>query len=275
LDFIAVGEVLVDVSAPALAPGRVVHAPVRVSAGGTAVNSALAAAAVGAQAAVVGRVGDDPAASAIRAALDAAGVTALLAVDDEAPTGTFVEAGAGEDAAIATDRGASARTRADDLPTALAAGAVLVSGYLVLHDDTAPAAAAALARADARWVAASLAAPRLIERLGAAEVHGRVSGANVLLMNEAEAGVLTGAEPERAASELAKRYELVCVTTGARGAVAAAGTRLERVPARGGGAATGAGDAFAGALLAALARGDDLLAALETAAVTGSARSSG
>lgn len=271
MDLIAVGEVLVDVSAPALVAGRAVHAPVRLRAGGTPVNAAFAAASLGARATVVGRVGDDFAAGAIRSALDAAGIDAVLAVDEEAPTGTFVEAGEGAAKAIVTDRGASARLAAADVPETLVAGAVLVSGYALLQEDTAPAAAAAIARADARWVAVSLAAPRLVERLGRSDVDARAAGANVLLANAEEAGALTGLGPDDAAVELARRYELACVTKGAEGAVAATGGRVEHVEATGRDV-TGAGDAFAGALLVALVRGADLRAALAVARDAAAAR---
>nr|MBA2461051.1 hypothetical protein [Actinomycetota bacterium] len=57
--FIAVGEVMLDVSAPALEPGRALHAPLRVRVGGSAVTAARWATAAGADAAVVGRIGAD------------------------------------------------------------------------------------------------------------------------------------------------------------------------------------------------------------------------
>jgi sugar/nucleoside kinase (ribokinase family) len=264
VDLIAVGEVLVDVSAPALVAGRAVHAPVRLRAGGTPVNAALAARSLGATVTVVGRVGDDFAAGAIRSALEAAGIEAALAADPEAATGTFVEAGEGAAKAVVTDRGASARLAPGDVPERLTAGAVLVSGYALLQEDTAPAAGAAIVRADAPWVAVSLAAPRLIERLGRRDIDARAAGANVLLANAEEAGALTGLGPDDAAADLARRYELACVTKGGEGAVAATGSRVERVDATGRDV-TGAGDAFAGALLVALGRGADLRDALATA----------
>jgi sugar/nucleoside kinase (ribokinase family) len=75
-DLVCVGEVLLDVTMPPLAQGAVIHAPIEVRAGGVAVNAALAAALAGAHACVVGRVGRDPAAAAIRDALERAGVEA-------------------------------------------------------------------------------------------------------------------------------------------------------------------------------------------------------
>jgi ribokinase len=144
-DLIAVGELMLDVSAPPLAAGRTVHAPIAVRAGGAPVNAALAAAAEGADVLVVGRVGADPAGGLLREALRAAGVAATLAVDPRLPTGTFLEAGD----SLAADRGANAALAPDDLPEQLEARAVLVSPY-------APeaVAAAVIARAEAAWIAA-------------------------------------------------------------------------------------------------------------------------
>src|SRR5581483_7800495 len=109
--FVAVGELLVDV----LAEGRGHDARIRLRPAGSAFNAAVAAAAAGAEAAVVGRVGNDAAGRMILAELEERGV----------------------------DRGV-----AHDLvlPERIEADAVLVSGYV-------PAAAEALARAQAPWVA--------------------------------------------------------------------------------------------------------------------------
>jgi 2-dehydro-3-deoxygluconokinase len=266
-DVVAVGEVLVDISVPQLVPGGVVHAPVALSPGGAPVNAALAAWALGARAAVVGRVGADVGGSAIRAALVEAGVEALLAVDEDVATGIFVEVGAGPERAIVTDRGASAKLAVKDLSASLAAGAVFVSGYALLHDDTAAAAAAALARADAEWVAVSMGSAALVERCGAEEVHARASGATVFFANEAEAVALTGHGPEDAVRELGFRYEIACVTLGPRGAIAVREGRIERATPAAQDAAeiTGSGDAFAAAFLVSLLRGSDLGAALSAA----------
>ena len=138
-------------------------------------HAAVAAARAGARAAVVGRVGSDPAAAAIKDALARAGVEAQLVEDRERPSGTYVEA---RDA-IAADRGASAALVPGDIPSPLVAGAVLVSGHALLHDDTVTAARLALTSARARHVAVVAASARLIDSLGAARftsVLGRDGG---------------------------------------------------------------------------------------------------
>ena len=262
LDLVAVGEVLLDVTAPGLAAGAVVHAPVRVRAGGVPVHAALAAARVGARAAVVGRVGSDPAAAAIRDGLARAGVEAWLSEDRERPSGTFVEA----QNAIAADRGASAAFAIDDVPSVLEAGAVLVSGHTLLHDDTLAASRHAITSARARHVAVVAASVRLIESLGPDGFHQRASGATVLVANADEARALTALEPGPATGDLARRYAVACVTAGAGGAFASAGEDIIHVrvdPVTG--SSTGAGDALAGVLLVSLLRGLELGPALESA----------
>src|SRR4051794_27588879 len=138
------------------------HGAIRVRAGGTPVNAALA---IGPGATVVGRVGDDPAAAAIRAALR--DVETRLVVDPDLPTGTYVELA---DGTVAADRGANAALTVDDvLP--LAADAVLVSGYIPRA-----IAAAVLERADARWRA-----------IVATPLGGELpAGANVVFANAEE-----------------------------------------------------------------------------------------
>ena len=101
----------------------------------------------------------------------ARGVHSEIAVDAEAPTGTFLDV----DGEIRADRGANARFRAEHLPV-LAADAVLVSGYLPEETVT-----AALAAAQAPWIALEV---------------GRLSvlppDAHIVLANEDAARRLTG-----------------------------------------------------------------------------------
>jgi len=243
LDFLAVGDVMLDVFAGA-APAEAVHAAVRVRGGGSALNAAVWAASEGAQAAVIGRVGSDSAATMIRSELLEAGVKARLAIDRETATGTVVYTA--------------------DLPQRLTARAVLVSGYALLHADTEAAARAALERADADWIAVDVASAALVEGVGAQRVLELARGANVLLANEDEALALTGKPPREAAAALSGRFAIACVKRGAAGALAAQAGRMHSVPAphKLDQDVAGAGDAFAAGLLVALARGQALEEAL-------------
>jgi sugar/nucleoside kinase (ribokinase family) len=207
---VCVGELMLDVFVTA----HERHGDIVVRAGGAPVNAALA---IGANAVVVGRVGDDAAAAAIRAAL--AGVETRLAVDPLLPTGTYVELA---DGTVHADRGANAALALDDvLP--LEAEALLVSGYVDVAADV-------LEHADARW-RAFVATPRT-------RVLPR--HANVVFANDDEAARLD-----------LSHVEVAVVTHGAAGATLLRdGTATHIEPT--GDAETGAGDRFAGRLLASL-----------------------
>jgi sugar/nucleoside kinase (ribokinase family) len=255
----AVGEVMVDVVAAS--PGEpVAHAPVSLRAGGTPVNAAFAAAALGARACVVGRVGDDAPAALVRDALSRVGIATELAVDPTLPTGCFVQLGE----SIVAARGANAALEPRDVAAAAGADAVLVSGYVLLQQGTQAAGEAVLAL-EAGWIGADAGAAHLIAGLGPGEAGARLGPARALFLNAGEAAALTGLDPEAAARRLAARHEVVVVKLGAAGAVAASNEGLIRAAApfaADGGVVVGAGDALDAGVLVGLARGLDLESAL-------------
>jgi sugar/nucleoside kinase (ribokinase family) len=221
---ITVGDVMLDVIADRLpGAGQRAHGSVQLRAGGSAVNAALAARGLGADAQVVGRVGDDPAGELIAATLAEQGVDARLARDHDLPTGTAI---ALHDAVVA-DRGANARLSPDDLPP-LRGDALLVSGFALFQEGSREAAEAALARFEGEWTAVDLASPRLA-RLD--------FDARVVFATQAEAQAVPGLE---------ERFELVCLKDD---------YGVERT------SPFGAGDAFAAAFLVALVEGADAAAA--------------
>ncbi|HEX2110403.1 MAG TPA: carbohydrate kinase family protein [Gaiellaceae bacterium] len=270
LDVVAVGDVMVDVSIPAeeVAEGHVLGV-LWMHAGGSAANAAVWAATAGVRSGVVGRVGDDLPGRALRRELEDRAVHASLALDADLPTGCILAFGE----RVIAERGANARLAPDDLPPSLGAPAVLVSGYILLHAGSEAAGLAALARASGPWIAVDAASARLLRGYGRDSFLEATERATVLLLNEDEAVALTDAEPEQAARTLADRYRLVCVKRGAAGVTASfEGTVLRAKPPtaeRGDG--RGAGDAFAGALLAALARGVSAQTALTAACGAGAA----
>jgi len=234
--FVAVGELLVDVIAAGAGHG----ARIRVRPAGSAFNAAVAAVAAGANATVIGTVGDDAPGRMIVRELTAHGIRPLVTV--EGATGTFLLT----DGETRVDCGNSHQPAPAE---PVAADAVLVSGYL-------PHAADVLASADAAWVA-----------LDAARLAELPPGGNAVVANEEVALSLTGSSAEAAARRLAEGRRLACVTLGARGALAVMGDRVERVRAPAIAAdAPGSGDAFAATLLVSLARGDDLADAMGHAA---------
>lgn len=257
--FIAVGEVMLDLSTPALEPGQALHAPVRIRVGGSAVTAARCAAAAGAEAVVIGRVGDDPVGRALRAAVSADGVEARIAVDPELSTGLFLESGSGEKRAVIVDRGANSALAMSDLGS-LEADALLVSGFVLFHEDVAAAGEHALEQTTATWRAVDIGSARLMND------NRLPNAANSLFANEEEARALTGLDAERSLSALADRFRLVCIKRAELGAllvvdgneVRTTGTSIPAPRA-------GAGDALAGTLLAALVAGAEPDAALDVA----------
>ena len=273
MDVTCVGELMFDVSAEsrALARGGDVHGRVRVRPGGSAANAAVWAAASGAQAGVVARVGDDPAGRIVVDSLAERGVQTRVSVDPSAPTGTMLVLHASEERSMVADRGANATFAPDHLPASLEATAVLVSGYLLLQRQTHSTARAALERATARFVAIDAASWPLVGSVGAERFFSWTREANVLFANEREAEELSGESGEDAAAALAHRYPVVCVKLGSQGAMMSWEGLLIRLatdPIEGVDP-TGAGDAFDGAMLAALAHGRSPGEALRLACAAG------
>jgi sugar/nucleoside kinase (ribokinase family) len=265
--FVAVGDVLVDVlSGEAPRAEERVHAPVTIRAGGSATNAAVWAAALGASAAVVGRVGADAAGDLVERVLVERGIEASIARDSQLPTGVAVALGT----SVVASPGASAGLAAEDIPDRLDCDALLVSGFSLFQASSAPGARAALERFAGPWAAVDLASPSLAAA-AASHLEETGAGANVVLATAEEARAVTGLEPEEAARELGVRFAVACVKLGERGAIAVQGTEVVRtagkpVVRR---SPFGAGDAFAAALLVALAAGESLDRALDLACQTG------
>ncbi len=233
--------------------------------GGKGANQALAAVGDGADVHMVARVGADPQGPAARAALADAGVDvsgiavdgdemtgmALIVVDESGENQIVVVSGANErvDAAAVS----SAGVRAGDV--------VLAQGEI--PRDTVVAAASRAREVGARFV---LNLAPVIE-LDAVTL----STSDPLVVNQHEARALGAGPADEAdtaewqgfARSLLSTAASVVITLGARGAVYAEAGADGAVPAVTTSVVdtTGAGDAFTGALAAALARGEGLSAA--------------
>jgi len=162
---------------------------------------------------------------------------------------------AGERSMVA-DRGANAQLEAADVQ-GIEAAAVLVSGYLFLQEPGHDVAVAAIGSVRAPLLAVEAGSWPLLETFGVERFIEETGSCDVVLANEREARVLTGADGDDAARSLGERYRFAAVKRAANGAtliaegrlVAAGGEAVEEVEA------TGAGDAFDGVLLSSLARG--------------------
>lgn len=247
------------------APGETVLASGHaLFAGGKGANQARAAARLGATVALVGRVGADDYGAGLLAGLVADGVdTTHVATDSSVATGLAMIAvdPAGENA-IAVSAGANGRvSRADVAAAADVVGGAAVA--LLQLEIPLDAVQAAVATARGRVVLNPAPAAALPE-----EVLG---GVDILVPNEPELAQLTAMPVDSLAAIAAAAAALpvseVVVTMGAAGAVIVTRSGVTHVPAVPVAAvdATGAGDAFCGALAAELARGAYLEAAVRFA----------
>ncbi len=254
---VVLGSLNVDVVVPVAripGPGETLLAtgPVARYAGGKGGNQAVAAAAAGAAVVMVGAVGADEPGRAYAARLTARGIDAALRVADDVATGTaYITVSADGENAIVVVPGANHRLDPASLPRLASADVLLCQ--LEVPVETVAAAARAAAAAGARVVIN--AAPY------AALPPDVLALADPLVVNEHEAALL-------ADSGLVARSLLV--TFGAAGAVWD-GERVAGVPVPSAEVVdtTGAGDAFCGALAAALARGADRRRALVLAGRAG------
>jgi ribokinase len=236
--------------------------------GGKGANQAVAAARAGARVRMIGRIGADPAGARMLEALreehvDTHAVAALPGV----PTGTaYITVTADGENTIVLERGANARLSPGDVAAEREAfaGAAVMLAQLEVPTDTVTAAVRAAHDAGVRTVVTLAPAQAVPDEL--------LAGLDPLLVNEHEAGFLLGGDdgdddqvaedPEACARRLLSLGpRSVVITLGAAGAVVADATGVWRMPA---GTVdevvdtTGAGDAFAGALAAALADGASL-----------------
>jgi sugar/nucleoside kinase (ribokinase family) len=273
IDVLCIGDVMLDVQASsgALARGGDVHGRVLVRPGGTSANAAVWAAWGGARSGVAAAIGNDLVGDLLAGSLERRGVDVAGLVRRDGPSGVMLVVTQAGDRSMAADRGANAMLEVDDLPSPLEAGAVLVSGYLLLQDPGHEVALTAMATAETPWLAVEAASWPLVEAFGVDRFFAETEHATVLFANDDEARTLTGLEGADAAKALGERYRVVAVKRGRDGAALCVDGALSEAPGDEVVALdpTGAGDAFDGVLLAALARGEDPAAALATACRAG------
>ncbi len=279
---LVVGDLVTDVvalHAAPLAPDTDTSARISLRPGGSAANTAAWAAVRGSGAVrLLARVGEDSA-EWHREALERVGVRPCLRVDPDRATAVVIAlVDAAGERTFVTDRGASGALGPADWEDALldGVGRLHLSGYLLFGAAGRELAVKAVVRAAARGIGVSVdpASAGFLREHGPSRFLDLLGGVDLLLPNLDEARELTGAErPEAAARELSARCHcVVALKLGAAGAVVADhGTLLGAVPAEPAVPldTTGAGDAFAGALLAARLAGADWLEAAAAGCAAG------
>lgn len=231
----------------------------RISPGGKGANTAVAAARLGAQVALLGAVGDDPYGAMLLDSLRASGVHIGLVRTTGRPTGiAYITVTPDGENAILVSPGANSTLQPADLTGALEGVKVMVAS-MEIPLPTVESAVAAAAGAGVRV---------LLNLSPVAKVaSATLTALDVLLVNEHEAAALLGPRDYAPAKLLDLGPRSAVVTLGARGAVVVtpdgltevASPRVDVVDT------TGAGDAFAGALAASLAAGASLVDAAHKA----------
>ena len=230
--------------------------------GGKGANQAVAAARLGAQVRIIGRVGADAFGPQLVAGLREDGVdTSGVAIDASEPSGValIVVDGSGQNT-VTVAPGANSTVGEDEVAR-LVAGLARDDVVVLQLEIPLPAVLAAIQ--SAREVGARV----VLNAAPTAALTGRaVPEVDVLIVNEGEAG-------ELGLAALRKSVGALAVTLGAAGSMVYEGERVTRIAPRPVDAidATAAGDALVGAVAFALARGSTVLDAARLGGAAGAA----
>ncbi len=231
--------------------------------GGSVANSCVVAARLGARAAYLGKVDGDAFGRAFVTDLATSGIRCPVAPLHDGPgTGRCMIAVTPDgQRTMNTYLGAATSFGPDDLDRDVIAGArfTYLEGYL-FDPPAAQAAfreAAAIAHAAGRQVAISLSDPFCVERHRAGFREFVRDHADIVFANEHELEALYEVPFAEALAALRRDTAIAVVTRGAAGSVLASGDEIHQVAAVATEVVdtTGAGDAYAAGVLAALARG--------------------
>ena len=271
---VVLGDLNLDVHArrpSGLAPGEEARDLVRVTAGGSAGTFARIAAAQGASVTFLGCVGADLAGDLLVRSLENSGVKALVQ-RAERPSGVILAIQQGSERTMVCSRGANDGIRADRIDGSVFEGAdhLHVSGYAFLSSAQRPAVEHAIVLAHERSLSVSVDPPpaNLIRDHGVEAFLGLLPAGAWLFPNRTEGEILTGAsEPNAIVGRLAAQFEVGALTLGGCGSLAWAGEARHAQSARPLDSVdtTGAGDAFAGAFVAAYLETRDVAWANEAA----------
>ncbi|MCU4185433.1 adenosine kinase [Acidiferrimicrobium sp. IK] len=234
--------------------------------GGSAANTAVGVAELGARVAFLGKVRDDELGAIFAKDIRAAGVEFSVPLGHDGPgTGRcIVMVTSDAEKTMCTMLGIGDLLGPDDIDVEAVAGAdvVYLEGYLCgLHStDATVERTIATAEAAGTLVSLSLSDPFWVELHGDA-LDPLLDRVDLLFGNEQEACGMAGTDDfEKALAILSRRCATVAVTRGAAGSVVAADGRVSEIPAEPVGRVvdtTGAGDLFAAGYLYGVVSGFD------------------
>jgi ribokinase len=257
-------------------PGEtVLGGELRVATGGKGANQAAAAARAGVTPLLLGAVGSDPVGSDILAELQTRGVDVSHVSRAEGATGVaLITVSADGENTIVVAPGANASLdplRIASTVAALVGENTVLLCQLEISPDVVSAAASEIERVHGRFIL-NLSPSRSVS-------PGLLGLADPVILNQSEATNLASsaidspADAMTVATRLRDASRSVVITLGREGAILADSTGVSHVPAARARVVdtTGAGDAFAGTLAAALSTGATLEAAVAVAVAAGTA----
>ncbi len=252
-------------------PGQtILGSDLELHSGGKGANQAVAAARAGANVRMVGCIGSDMAGNILQGNLEREGIDVSGLQQTEGASGSaFITLNRQGQNTIVVSPGANGKLRPSDLRAASLTGAKLLLLQLEIPLET-TLAAAKLGRLAGARVVLNLAPSQALEPKQLRDV-------TTLVMNETEAGVLLGRAPQNikeALLEVQALRELVpeaIITLGASGAVYANSSEQGHIPSFPIKVvdSTAAGDAFIGAVAAALAEDASLEEAVRRGVAAG------
>ncbi len=272
-----IGDVMTDVITRMSAPvsyGSDTAAEIVLRPGGSGANTAAWLGHLGVPTVFIGCVGDDAVGRDARRSLEVHGVTAVLAVIPDVPTGTCVVlVDPGGERSMLPDAGANAFLTPEYLPRdAFTPGGHLhLSGYTLIRPSTREAAATAIttAREVTMTTSVDCASAAPLTQIGGEVFLSLIADVDLVFATLDEGEVLCGSRnPAEIATMLGRDHRAVVVKRGAQGALwfgpadeatAAAAASALTIDT------TGAGDAFAAGLLRARRHGAPIATALADA----------
>jgi sugar/nucleoside kinase (ribokinase family) len=276
---LCIGDVMLDVITKiAVMPSDIRYGsdtPSKISThgGGAAGNVASWLTRVGAQATIVGHVGDDAAGAALTSEFDALGVLHNNLMVDKGSSGVVVVLvdPTGE-RTMFPDNGANSGLHIGDLPTLDGFDAIYLSGYSPLDPLSRPGVMEMIAKIRQANIPLFLdpASVGGMMEVPLTEVKSWLSMVDGILLNEEEAMYLTGKHDAiDALEELLLETSIVVIKRGSQGAIGKVrGSILVEVPAVSTEVidTTGAGDSFAAGFIASFAQTQNMQLSLEAGA---------